>query len=49
LPYHNIQNGKYERFNKINKMGNIQPPTDEAMNRLKSEFESIGLNVEIGG
>jgi len=49
LPYHNIQNGKYERFNKINKMGNIQPPTDEAMNRLKSEFESIGFNVGIGG
>ncbi|MFO7842668.1 MAG: glycyl-radical enzyme activating protein [Bacteroidales bacterium] len=49
LPYHNIQNGKYERFNKINKMENIQPPTDEAMNRLKFEFESIGLNVGIGG
>jgi len=49
LPYHNIQNGKYERFNKINKMGNIQPPTDETMDRLKSEFESIGFNVGIGG
>lgn len=49
LPYHNIQNGKYKRFNKINKMENIQPPTDEVMNRLKSEFESIGFNVGIGG
>jgi hypothetical protein len=30
-------------------MGNIKPPTDETMNRLKSEFESIGLKVGIGG
>ncbi|MEE4198072.1 MAG: glycyl-radical enzyme activating protein [Bacteroidales bacterium] len=49
LPYHNIQHGKYERFNKKNKMGNIPPPSDEAMNRLKSGFESLGLNVGIGG
>ncbi|HSH50823.1 MAG TPA: hypothetical protein VK982_03780, partial [Bacteroidales bacterium] len=49
LPYHNIQNGKYERFNKENKMENIQPPSDEELNRLKSEFESIGFNVGMGG
>ena len=49
LPYHTIQNGKYERFNKENKMGDIQPPSDDLMNRLKSEFESLGLKVGIGG
>ncbi len=49
LPYHNISNGKYARFKKENKMGNIQPPSDDLMNTVKSEFEAIGLKVGIGG
>ncbi|MFP4024121.1 MAG: glycyl-radical enzyme activating protein [Thiohalospira sp.] len=49
LPYHNISNGKYAKFKKEIKMGNIQPPSDDLMNTLKSEFETIGLKVGIGG
>jgi len=49
LPYHNISNGKYARFNKENKMKDTNPLSDENMLLLKSEFESIGFKVEIGG
>lgn len=49
LPYHNIQNGKYERFNKENKMKDTKPLSDKYMIQLKSEFESIGFTVNIGG
>ncbi len=49
LPYHNISNGKYERFKKENKMSSAQALPDKDMNILKAEFESIGFNVSIGG
>lgn len=49
LPYHNISNGKYNRFKKENKMKDTQPLPDKEMLKLKSEFESIGFNVGIGG
>lgn len=49
LPYHNISNGKYERFKKENKMNNAKPLSDKEMAQLKSNFESIGLQVKIGG
>jgi pyruvate formate lyase activating enzyme len=49
LPYHNISNGKYARFKKENKMKDTVPLSDEDMLQLKSEFESIGFKVGIGG
>ena len=49
LPYHNISNGKYSRFNKENKMKDTKPLSDGEMLNLKSEFESIGFKVGIGG
>ena len=49
LPYHNISNGKYNRFKMENKMKNTQSLSDEDMINLKSEFESIGFKVSIGG
>ncbi|MBI9053701.1 MAG: glycyl-radical enzyme activating protein [Bacteroidales bacterium] len=49
LPYHNISNGKYLRFNKENKMKNAEPLSDDEMQNLKLEFESIGFKVGIGG
>jgi pyruvate formate lyase activating enzyme len=49
LPYHNISNGKYNRFKMENKMKNTKPMSDEDMIKLKSEFESIGFKVGIGG
>ncbi len=49
LPFHNISSGKYERFKKINKMKGVKPSSDDDMLQLKSEFESIGFKVGIGG
>lgn len=49
LPYHNISNGKYNRFKMENKMKDVQPLSDEDMLKLKSEFESVGFIVGIGG
>jgi len=49
LPYHNISNGKYNRFKKENKMNNADPLSDDEMLQLKAEFESIGFEVSIGG
>lgn len=49
LPYHNISNGKYERFKKVNKMKDTSPLSDHEMESLKSEFEEIGFKVGIGG
>jgi len=49
LPYHNISNGKYARFKKENKMKNTNALSDKDMLQLKSEFESIGFKVGIGG
>jgi len=49
LPYHNISNGKYSRFKMENKMKDTKPLSDEDMLKLKSEFESLGFKVGIGG
>ncbi len=49
LPFHNIANSKYSRFKKENKMIDNNPMTDNDMLQLKSEFESIGFKVGIGG
>ncbi|MDD3906883.1 MAG: glycyl-radical enzyme activating protein [Proteiniphilum sp.] len=49
LPYHDVANGKYERFHKENKMKGTRPLSDREMLNLKLEFEAIGLKVGIGG
>lgn len=49
LPYHDISNGKYNRFKMENKMKNTKPLSDEDMLKLKTEFESLGFKVGIGG
>jgi len=49
LPYHNISNSKYTKFKKENKMIDADPLSDNEMLQLKTEFESIGFEVIIGG
>lgn len=49
LPYHNISNGKYNRFKMENKMKDTKPLSDEDMLNIKSKFESLGFIVGIGG
>lgn len=49
LPYHNISNGKYNRFKMENKMKDAKTISDEEILKLKSDFESIDFRVGIGG
>jgi pyruvate formate lyase activating enzyme len=49
LPYHKIGSSKYKRFNRINKMEGVEPPTKEEMNLLKEMLSDIGVKVKIGG
>jgi pyruvate formate lyase activating enzyme len=48
LPYHDISRGKYTRFNKEIKMEKNQLKEGEDQ-RIKAEFETLGLKVKIGG
>jgi pyruvate formate lyase activating enzyme len=49
LPYHNIADNKYKRFNMKKRMGEIQHPSDEILNSIKTAFEKRGFTVKIGG
>lgn len=49
LPYHNISVSKYKRFNMEYKMKDTTKITDKEMQKLKAEFEDLGLKVQIGG
>jgi len=49
IPYHDIARHKYFRFGKENKLGNLNIPTMDHLRKLAGEFESIGLQVNIGG
>jgi len=49
LPYHNISNRKYKRFKMENRMNDTKPLSDKDMQALRSEFESTGFKVGIGG
>jgi pyruvate formate lyase activating enzyme len=48
LPYHDISRGKYQRFKKEQKMGNVHLQSDES-EKIKKEFSSLGYHVQIGG
>lgn len=49
LPYHNFGMVKYEGLGREYLMGDIKPPENEKMLRLKSVAEKSGLKVQIGG
>ena len=48
LPYHKIGLGKYTSLQKVYKLNEIQPPSQERMAELASIFYGFGLNVKIG-
>lgn len=48
LPYHDISKGKYQRFNKENKLKDVEN-TEGVEQKLKEEFESLHYKVKIGG
>ncbi|MCF8298851.1 MAG: glycyl-radical enzyme activating protein [Saprospiraceae bacterium] len=49
LPYHNISNSKYKRFDKKNRLENIKSLSEKDMDSIKEEFENLGFTVGIGG
>lgn len=49
LPYNLIGESKYQKFSIPNRLGKIEPPSDEQMNELKNKLEAFALKVKIGG
>jgi pyruvate formate lyase activating enzyme len=49
LPYHKIGSSKYKRFKIPYKMDNVEQPSSERMQELKTYFSDIGIKVKIGG
>lgn len=49
LPFHNLAKDKYKRFCKSDTFSTIQRPDENMINKVRNEFESIGMEVQIGG
>jgi pyruvate formate lyase activating enzyme len=49
LPFHHFARSKYERFNRENRMKDIQPPSHTRLEELKTRFASAGFTTKIGG
>ena len=49
LPYHSLGREKYRRFCKSNQLADLPDVPFENLLPIKKEFESIGLQVSIGG
>lgn len=49
LPYHDLGKEKYKRFTLPYKIGTIQPPSRELIEKIKKRLESSGCQVTIGG
>jgi pyruvate formate lyase activating enzyme len=48
LPFHDVSE-KYQRLGKEYKLKNIQPPSENEIEKIVELFEHRGLNVKIGG
>jgi pyruvate formate lyase activating enzyme len=49
LPYNKLGKGKYEKLNRLNRLMDLEPPSDERMRQLSERFKLLGLKVKIGG
>ena len=49
LPFHNIGEAKYERFNIENKFKGFRSLTKDDLKHLKKELDTLGIEVKIGG
>lgn len=49
LPYNPLGEGKYRRFNKLNRLQSLTTQSDEALLRMKQFFSSLTVDVKIGG
>jgi pyruvate formate lyase activating enzyme len=48
LPFHDLAKDKYKRFCKPDTFSEIQRPDEDMIYKVKNEFESIGMDVQIG-
>lgn len=49
LAYHNMATGKYDGLGKTYALPDVEPPTDEHMQSIKTVIEEYGFIVKIGG
>ncbi|MBM3285256.1 MAG: glycyl-radical enzyme activating protein, partial [Candidatus Aminicenantes bacterium] len=49
LPYHDLGKEKYRRFTLPYKIGSIQAPSRELIERIKKRMQSSGFEVTVGG
>ena len=49
LPYHKTGSSKYGRFKLPFLMDGVEPPSEEQMQQLKTQFLATGIKVKIGG
>lgn len=49
LPYHRFGSDKYKGLGRAYTMENIETPSDEKMQELKTAVEALGLKCQIGG
>jgi pyruvate formate lyase activating enzyme len=49
LPYHKFGTQTYGRLGREYKLADVEPPSDDHMERLKEIVESCGVRAQIGG
>jgi pyruvate formate lyase activating enzyme len=49
LPYHRAAEGKYNKYGKENKMGNVESPNSTGLENIKQFFSELNCKVKIGG
>ena len=49
LPYHRAGEGKYAKYDKENKMGQVESPESTSMENIKLFFGELNCKVKIGG
>jgi pyruvate formate lyase activating enzyme len=49
LPFHGIHRQKYHRLGRPDRLGNLEPPGEATIARVKADFENGGFTVQVGG
>lgn len=49
LPYHTFGIGTYEQLGRIYELKDVEPPSEEYMQKLKEIIESCGVKAQVGG
>ncbi len=49
LPYNEIAESKYKRFNRPSRLGNLKTQNEEKLNQIKNYFEDLGTEISVRG